>query len=159
MHRLLSSAGLWPTLVSILALFVHPLLFCLFSFLLHLLLLLPVDRCLSIYLFWRWEDFWDCVHTLFTGSSCLPVPPPLLPGVFSLSVSSPFHLALLITPPPPLTRPFLLTACFNMTVSFLVSSTLSRAVMACWDDSAYLFRSFNQKPQTSEKCHFVLFHP
>lgn len=98
MHRLLSSAGLWPTLVSILALFVHPLLFCLFSFLLHLFLLLPVDSCLSIYLFWRWEDFWDCVHTLFTGSSCLPVlsPPPrcLLPVcVFSLSFSSSDHPA------------------------------------------------------------------
>ena len=128
MHRLLSSAGLWPTLVSILALFVHPLLFCLFSFLLHLLLLLPVDSCLSIYLFWRWEDFWDCVQTLITGSSCLPVPPP---SVYSLSVSSPFHLALLITPPPPLTRPFL---SFWQHVSTCLSSSWSLApsVMLSW---------------------------
>lgn len=50
MHQLLSSAGLWPTPVSVLACLVHPLLFHLFFHLLLLILfivllhLLPVDR-------------------------------------------------------------------------------------------------------------------
>lgn len=97
MHRLLSSAGLWPTLVSILALFVHPLLFCLFSFLLHLFLLLLVDSCLSIYLFGDGKTS-GIVYT--HSSPVLPVflfsPPPrcLLPVcVFSLSFSSSDHPA------------------------------------------------------------------
>lgn len=96
MHRLLSSAGLWPTLVSILALFVHPLLFCLFSFLLHLFLLLPVDSCLSIYLFGDGKTS-GIVYT--HSSPVLPVfllSPPrcLLPVcVFSLSFSSSDHPA------------------------------------------------------------------
>lgn len=70
MHQLLSFAGLWPTLVSVLALFVHPLLFHLFSLPLLLLLhLLPVDS-FSIHVFLRWDSV---CYTLLTFSSCHPV--------------------------------------------------------------------------------------
>ncbi len=132
MHRFFSSAGLWPTLVSVLALFVHPLLFHLFSIHHHLLLLLlllpllflllPVDSRLSIHLFLRWEDFWDCVYTHTS-----PVLPVFLFPFFtpvSLSVSAPFHLPLLITLPPPLTPPFLAS---SQRVSTCLSSSRSLA--------------------------------
>lgn len=135
MHRLLSSTGLWPTLVSVLALFVHPLLFHLFSYhhhhllLLPLLLRLPLYSRLSIHLFSRWEDLWDCINTLFTCSSCLPVSFFILFFTFLclLSVSAPFHLPLLITPPPPhdSSLPCLLASSVNVSAVFPVSSSIT----------------------------------
>lgn len=114
MHQLLS-AGLWPTPVSVLARFVHP-----FS-----LVLLPPpppspcrQGCLSIHLLLRREDYWDCVYTLLSSSSCLSVSFFLPNSLVCLSMLPPFSF---FTLPPPLTSPFLSS---SQHVSTCLSSSL-----------------------------------
>lgn len=115
MHQLLS-AGLWPTPVSVLARFVQPLLFHLFSF--HLLHFLPVDTVVCPYIsFWDGETVGLWMHTpnlfflflffyLTLSRACLCC----LPFIYH-SASTPDS-----------SFPFLLTTCFNMSVVFLAQS-------------------------------------
>lgn len=148
MHRFFSSAGLWPTLVSVLALFVHPLLFHLFSFHLHhlLLLLLPVDSRLSPSLSEMGRLLGLCTHTppLFFLSSCFLfffffTPLCLLPVcVCSLSYTSSDHSA----STPDSSFPCLLAVCFNMSVVFLLSSSV-RSEKRCFSFNTLRYQSIN----------------
>ena len=141
MHRFLSSAGLWPTLVSVLAHFVQPLLFHLFFF--HHLLFLSLDSC-SIGRPLRRYIHSSPVLPIFLFlflTSLFPLPV----CVCRLSFTSSDHSATTLTPP------FLASSQhLNMSVVFpglwlhqkqrcFYFSTLNGAVMECQNYWSIMF--------------------